>query len=67
MITKSKFKSPAFEAIHSAATGLFSIDAIPQETVRDFDQACIDSEDGLQPVKITHTAEGFCRNSIRKC
>lgn len=34
MTTKSKFKSPAFEAIHSAAAGLFSVDAIPAETMR---------------------------------
>lgn len=30
MSAKTKFKSPAFEAIHSAASGLFSVDAIPQ-------------------------------------
>ncbi len=34
MTAKSKFKSPAFEAIHSAASGLLSVDAIPQETMQ---------------------------------
>lgn len=29
MTAKRKFKTPAFEAIHSEASGLFSIDAIP--------------------------------------
>ncbi|QXN64354.1 helix-turn-helix domain-containing protein [Serratia fonticola] len=52
MTVKSKFKSPAFEAIHSAASGLFSIDAIPQETMRSFDQACISSVKDLQPLEI---------------
>ena len=28
MTAKTKFKSPAFEAIHSAAAGLYSVDAI---------------------------------------
>lgn len=52
MTTKSKFKSPAFEAIHSATSGLFSVNAIPQETMRNFDQACLSSIDALQPLEI---------------
>ncbi|MEI7377906.1 DNA-binding transcriptional regulator [Dickeya chrysanthemi] len=52
MTAKSKFKSPAFEAIHSAASGLFSVDAIPQETMRNFDKACLNSVDNLQPLEI---------------
>jgi len=52
MTTKSKFKSPAFEAIHSAASGLFSVDAIPQETMCNFDQGCLSSIDSLQPLEI---------------
>ena len=53
MPPKRKFKSPAFEAIHSAACGLFSVDAISQETMRDFYQECIASVGKLQPVEIT--------------
>ncbi|WP_236032220.1 helix-turn-helix domain-containing protein [Dickeya parazeae] len=45
-------KSPAFEAIHSAASGLFSVDAIPQETMRNFDKACLNSVESLQPLEI---------------
>lgn len=41
MTAKRKFKSPAFEAIHSAASGLLSVDAIPQETMRDFEKVLI--------------------------
>lgn len=52
MNAKSKFKSPAFEAIHSAASGLLSVDAIPQETMRNFDKACLNNVDELQPIKI---------------
>jgi putative transcriptional regulator len=52
MTAKSKFKSPAFEAIHGAASGLLSVDAIPQETMRNFDKACLNNVDELQPIKI---------------
>lgn len=40
MTAKRKFKSPAFEAI-------------PLETMRDFDKECIASVDKLQPAEIT--------------
>ena len=40
MTAKTKFKSPAFEAIHSAAAGLSSVDA------------CLTSVQDLQPVEI---------------
>ncbi|MFJ2976007.1 helix-turn-helix domain-containing protein [Kluyvera sp. NPDC087067] len=52
MTTKNKHKSPAFEAIHSAAAGLFSVDAIPQETMRNFDKTCISQVQNLQPIEI---------------
>lgn len=52
MTAKNKFKSPAFEAIHSAASGLFSVDAIPQETMRNFDKTCLSHVEDLQPTEI---------------
>ena len=52
MTAKTKFKSPAFEAIHSAASGLFSVDAIPQDTMRSFDAACLSRVESLQPIEI---------------
>lgn len=57
MIAKSKFKSPAFEAIHSAAAGLFSVDAIPVETMRNFDKACLSDVEQLQPTEIKSLRE----------
>ena len=48
MTAKTKFKSPAFEAIHSAAAGLSSVDAISAETMRTFDKACLTSVQDLQ-------------------
>lgn len=52
MTAKNKFNSSAFEAIHSAASGLFNVDAIPRETMRSFDAACLSSIDSLQPIEI---------------
>ena len=49
---KTKFKSPAFEAIHSAAAGLYSVDAIAQETMRSFDETCISRVSDFQPGEI---------------
>lgn len=59
MIAKTKFKSPAFEAIHSAAAGLYSVDAIPQETMRSFDEACLSNVSDLQPDEIKALREHF--------
>ena len=52
MTAKTKFKSPAFEAIHSASAGLYSVDAIAQETMRSFDETCISRVSDFQPGEI---------------
>ena len=52
MTAKTKFKSPAFEAIHSDAAGLYSVDAIAQETMRSFDETCISRVSDFQPGEI---------------
>lgn len=38
---KTKPKSEAFDAIHSAASGLHRAGVIDQKTMRDFDEACL--------------------------
>jgi putative transcriptional regulator len=38
MSAKRKFKSDAFEAIHSSASALFKVGAIDKATMRDFDE-----------------------------
>lgn len=40
-MAKTKFKSDAFEAIHSAASGLHSAKVIDKRTMRKFDELCI--------------------------
>lgn len=41
MATKRKFKSDAFEAIHSAVEGMFTAGTIGKETMRTFDEDCL--------------------------
>lgn len=38
---KKRPRSSAFEAIHSAATGLHKVGAIDKKTMREFDEACL--------------------------
>lgn len=39
---KTRFKSDAFEAIHSAASGLYDLKIINKQTMRGFDESCIE-------------------------
>lgn len=41
MTTRTKFKSDAFEAIHSAARGLHRVGTIDKATMREFDESCL--------------------------
>lgn len=41
--TKTKPKSDAFAAIHSAAQGLHKVGAINKTTMREYDDLCLDS------------------------
>jgi len=51
MTANVKFKSTAFEAIHSAAAGLHSVKAISQETMLSFDKSSIKQVEDSQPYK----------------
>ncbi len=50
MAQKSKYKSDAFEAIHSSASGMYRIGAIDKATMRRFDKSClaVPSSNGAQ-------------------
>lgn len=41
MVSKAKFKSDAFEAIRSAADGLYRAGTIDKTTLRGFDESCL--------------------------
>jgi putative transcriptional regulator len=49
MKTNSKFKSEAFEAIHSAVSGMYRSGTVDQATMREFDEACLSVPPPLSP------------------
>jgi putative transcriptional regulator len=52
MASKPKFKSDAFEAIHSSATSMFGVGAIDKATMRSFDASCLATPSPLKPQQI---------------
>jgi putative transcriptional regulator len=52
MATKRKFKSDAFEAIHSSASAMYKVGAIDKTTMREFDTSCLSSPLVLKPAQI---------------
>ena len=52
MATKRKFKSDAFEAIHSAVEGMYAAGTIDKETMRTFDEKCLAIPVALKPEDI---------------
>ncbi|MDE1174505.1 MAG: DNA-binding transcriptional regulator [Parvibaculaceae bacterium] len=52
MTTKSKFKSDAFEAIHSSAAGMFRVGTIDKATMRHFDESCLAVPPAIKPEQI---------------
>src|SRR5208337_57137 len=52
MTNKRKFKSEAFEAIHSSASAMFKVGAIDKATMRSFDASCLATPSPLKPEQI---------------
>ena len=57
MTTKPKFKSDAFDAIHSSAHTLFKVGAIDKATFRNFDESCLAMPQEINPEKIKEIRE----------
>lgn len=57
MTTKQKFKSDAFEAIHSSANALFKVGAIDKVTLRNFNESCFVDTIDINPEKIREIRE----------
>jgi putative transcriptional regulator len=52
MTTKRRFRSDAFEAIHSAVEGVYDAGTVDKETMRTFDEACLSIPMELSPTEI---------------
>jgi putative transcriptional regulator len=57
MTTKRKFKSEAFEAIHSSVSGMYRAGTIDKATMREFDESCLVVPPEIEPVQIKHIRE----------
>jgi putative transcriptional regulator len=57
MTSKSKFKSDAFEAIHSCVSGMYRAGTIDKETMRRFDTSCLIAPAPIEPGQIKQIRE----------
>jgi putative transcriptional regulator len=57
MPVKPKFKSDAFEAIHSSASGMFRAGTINKATMRHFDKTCLTVPTAFAPADIKQLRE----------
>jgi putative transcriptional regulator len=56
-MSKSKYKSDAFAAIHASARALHKVGAIDKATMRDFDDSCLSVPPAFTPEDIQHLRE----------
>ena len=54
---QTKFKSDAFEAIHTSASALLKIGAISKTTMRGFDESCLVQPAEIKPQQIKKLRE----------
>jgi putative transcriptional regulator len=52
MTTRRKYKSTAFEAIHSTVAGMYQAGTIDKDTMRSFDTSCLTMPDSIAPAQI---------------
>ena len=57
MTARRKFKSDAFEAIHSAVAGMNRTGTIDKATMRDFDETCLSVTPSIAPAAIKQLRE----------
>jgi putative transcriptional regulator len=57
MTAKKKFKSDAFEAIHSSVSGMYRAGTIDKATMREFDESCLVVPPAIKPAQIKQLRE----------
>lgn len=57
MNNKPKFKSDAFEAIHSSVAGMYRVGTIDKVTMRRFDESCLVVPTEIEPNEIKQLRE----------
>lgn len=56
-MSKTKFKSDAFESIHASAEALYRTSVIDKATMRDFDERCLSVPTEIAPAQIKRLRE----------
>jgi putative transcriptional regulator len=56
-MTNRKYKSDAFEAIHSSVSGMYRAGTIDQATMREFDASCLSVPTQMEPRRIKRIRE----------
>jgi putative transcriptional regulator len=56
-MTKRKFKSDAFEAIHGAVSGMYHVGTVDKATMRHFDKTCLAVPPRIEPARIKKLRE----------
>jgi putative transcriptional regulator len=51
-LKKSRYKSDAFEAIHSAVEGMYKAGTVDKATMKSFDERCLVTPATLTPAKV---------------
>jgi putative transcriptional regulator len=57
--TNKKYKSDAFEAIHSAVSGMYTAGTVSKATMRHFDETCLSTLEELSPKQIKELRESY--------
>ena len=57
-MAKTRFRSDASEAIHSAASGLYRAKVIDKKKMREYDDLCIEEAPVFNPKDIAHIRKG---------
>jgi putative transcriptional regulator len=57
MTAKPRFKSDAFEAVHSAVEGMYRAGTVDKATMRDFDETCLAAAPPIAPAEIKRLRE----------
>jgi len=57
MAMKRKFKSAAFESIHSTASAFNDVGVIDKATMRHFDESCLIAPSAIEPAEIKQLRE----------
>jgi putative transcriptional regulator len=57
MTVSRKYKSDAFEAIHSSVAGMYKAGTVDKATMRSFDESCLSVPETIAPLQIKRIRE----------